>query len=91
MLLSHECPCYNCLPWELFQAIWLAEMPKSLLAATNNCLKRDKKHRLLKHKALEVHFPMAVSQNIDVNNIKYQGYTITLSKVRSTLLMGVLN
>ena len=58
--------------------IWLARKPKQPFAASDNRFKRDKKHLMLKHKALEVQFdyPMAVSQNSDVDNIKY---TITLN------------
>ena len=33
----------------------MAETPKRPIAASDDCLKRDKKRRLLKHKALEVH------------------------------------
>ena len=35
--------------------MWLARTPKRLFAANNNRFKRDKKHLMLKHNALEVH------------------------------------
>ena len=54
----------------MFQVIWLARTPKRLFAANDNRFKRDKKHLMLKHKALEVH-SLIVQQNIDVHNIKY--------------------
>ena len=71
LLLSHDCPYYNRLPHKLFQVIWLAGTPKWLFALSNKCLKTDKKHRLLKCKALKVHSSIIQWQYINVHNIKY--------------------
>ena len=80
LLLSCDCPCYNHLSCELFQATWLARMPKRLFAASDNCFKRQKAPNVKVQGTGGPQFdcPKAVSQNVDVNNIKYK---IMLNKI----------
>ena len=54
-LLLCDCPCYKRFPHKLFQAIWLARMPNQPFAQNNICLKKGKKHWLLKDKKIKVH------------------------------------
>ena len=80
LLLSCDCLCYNHLPCELFQAIWLARTQSNCLLQAITASK-EKKARNVKAQGTggpQFDCPTAVSQNIDVDNVKY---TITLNKI----------